>query len=223
MLFVWFMPCLSKGEVRHKSRRRRKTMTNKKQMGARIVRALMILGLVLLLHAPILAQGGPPPNNQACCLPVSDQPLTADETKWMGFMREEEKLARDVYQQLNAKWNLRIFANITRSEERHFSSVGALLARYDVKDPAQSTSPGVYADPNLAALYTTLIAKGTISVKDALEVGVLIEKQDIEDLEAALKATSKTDLKTVYTNLLAGSLSHLDAFENTLEVLVVNP
>jgi hypothetical protein len=151
--------------------------------------------------------------------PAVAQTLTADEATQLTFMREEEKLARDVYQHLYAKWNLRIFANIARSEQRHFEMIGAALARYGAADPAANTAAGVFVNERLQALYNELTAKGAASVKDALEVGVLIEKVDIADLEQAVKGTDKVDLKQIYTNLLAASLNHQEAFENTLEVV----
>ncbi len=182
----------------------------------------IILGLMLALPLPVLPQNGPGRGARQCCLSTSPQPLTSEETTWLVFMREEEKLARDVYQQMYAKWNLRIFDNIAASEQRHFDSIGVLIARYNVEDPAKDTPAGYFSDARLATLYAELIAKGNLSVKDALEVGALIEKQDIADLETALLATQKADIKTVYTNLLAGSLNHQEAFDNTLEVLAAN-
>lgn len=184
------------------------------------------IAAALLICAAAFAQGpggygpGGPRGAGDCCVAPSPEAATADEIQSLTYMREEEKLARDVYQQLAAQWNLRLFANIARSEQRHFESVGVLLERYGVKDPAAGALPGVFADPRLAALYTELMAKGGTSLKDALEVGVLIEKTDIADLETALKSTEKTDIKTVLTNLLSGSLNHLEAFEYGLEVLV---
>ncbi len=176
--------------------------------------------LMLLMAGGAFAQSPAP----ACCLaPDPLEPLTPDEEKALVFMREEEKLARDVYQALSAKWNLRIFSNIAKSEQRHFDSIGVLLERYGVKDPAASAPAGVYSDPKLTALYAELMAKGSLSLKDALEVGVLIEKADIADLENALKATSKLDVKNVYANLLAASISHQEAFESVLQVAAVNP
>jgi hypothetical protein len=138
--------------------------------------------------------------------------LTQDEAQLLRFMREEEKLAHDVNQEMFAKWRMRIFSNISQSETRHFSAIGVLLTRYGVDDPARGLPAGVYINPDLAALYKQLIQKGNLSFKDALEVGVLIEKTDIADLKRTTQSTDKTGIKTVYTNLMAGSLNHLDAF-----------
>jgi hypothetical protein len=148
--------------------------------------------------------------------------LSPDEIKWLTFMREEEKLAHDVYVELYSKWKLRIFDNISRSEARHFASIGVLLARYEVEDPAKGLPAGVYKNPELTALHRELVEKGMLTLEAALEVGILIEKHDIADLEAALKDTGRTDIKTVYTNLLAGSLNHLDSFEQVHEAVCAN-
>jgi hypothetical protein len=150
---------------------------------------------------------------------VATAPATAAETQWLRYMREEEKFARDVYQQLYKKWSLTVFQNIATAEQAHFDAVGVLLTRYSVADPA-SASAGVYSDAKLNTLYNDLMAKGMKSAQDALEVGVLIEKTDIGDLESALKATDKLDIKRVYTNLLNASFNHLEAFETVCEAAV---
>lgn len=66
------------------------------------------------------------------------------------------------------------------------------------------------------------MAKGAASLKDALEVGVLIENGDIAVLEAGLIETAQPDIKRVYTNLLNGSSNHLDGFESVLEILLAS-
>ncbi len=194
-------------------------MKNQLTHSTKIAALIAIWALSMTLSLPALAQGGRPGNGPGPGLTSPTTQLTADETKSLIFMREEEKLARDIYAELDAKWNLTVFKNIALSEDRHFDAMGVLLARYNVPDPAKTTAAGVYSDPKLNALYSELIAKGTRSIKDALEVGVTVEKTDIGDLETALKALTKLDLTRVYTNLLDGSFSHLEAIETCLEVL----
>ena len=46
------------------------------------------------------------------------------------FMREEEKLAHDVYVTLYAQWGLPIFQNISQSEQTHTDAVKTLIDRY---------------------------------------------------------------------------------------------
>jgi hypothetical protein len=148
---------------------------------------------------------------------TSLQPLSADETAKLLLIREEEKLALDMYQALYERWQLGIFSRIAASEKRHFDAVGALILRYGLPDPAQQI-PGVFTNPDIQALYTNLFAQGVISPLDALKVGVAIEERDIEDLKAAIAVTDNKDILTVYGNLLNGSLNHLSAFNNHLEV-----
>jgi hypothetical protein len=143
--------------------------------------------------------------------------LSADEAKWLLYMREEEKLARDVYNELQKIYGLKIFGNIAVSEQRHFDSIGTLISRYGLTDPAQE--PGIFLNGDIQQLYNTLIAKGNLSLKDALEVGVRIEETDIDDLETAMLATYRRDIDNVYSNLMAGSYNHLAAFESNLEMV----
>ncbi|MFN7919750.1 MAG: DUF2202 domain-containing protein [Bryobacteraceae bacterium] len=170
--------------------------------------------LALTTFGVALAQRGPGPGTGQ-----TTTAITAEERNRLLFMREEEKLARDVYRFLGEKWNLRIFHNIASSEENHFQQVGALLTRYGIADPAKAPA-GEFTDARLAALYQELITKGSASVKDALEVGVLIEKTDIADIEKSLAITVHWDIRRVFTNLISASYNHLDSFETVLEIIV---
>jgi hypothetical protein len=149
---------------------------------------------------------------------VSAAGLTDDEIDWLTYMREEEKLARDVYIFLNAKWQSPVLNNISQSEQAHMEAVKTLLDKYRVPDPAKSTAQGIFVNPHLQQLYNELIQQGSASLVEALRVGVLIEGTDIDDLNAAIASASHKDIKTVYSNLLQGSLNHLDAFCSNLEM-----
>ncbi len=143
-------------------------------------------------------------------------PLTDDEKYWMTYMREEEKLARDVYLSLGARWNLPIFTNIAQSEQVHMDSVKTILDRYGIPDPAAGKAQGEFTDPVLQNLHDDLIARGSASPVEALKAGVLVEETDIADLNKALATTEKNDIRTVYNNLLQGSMNHLNAFQSNL-------
>lgn len=153
-------------------------------------------------------QNGDGTGTQLDAIPTSD--LTPEEAAALLFMREEEKLARDVYTQLYALWGQPVFQNIAASEQAHMDEIKVLMDRYGLADPA--LGPGQFTDPNLQALYDQLMAQGSISVTDALNVGVLIEQTDIADLQARLAQTDNADLQLVFTNLMNGSYNHLAAF-----------
>lgn len=193
---------------------------NIRQYSIRCAAVAFFAALAFALAAPAMAQphgSGQRYGGAAAVL----APLTAAETEALRFMREEEKLARDVYDALFEKWDLAAFRNIAASEQTNFDAIGRLLARYGVSDPAEGIAAGVYSNPELSALYNELMTKGAKSAQDALEVGVLIENTEIAGLENALEATAKRDLKRVYTNLMEASYNHLEAFETACQLLGV--
>jgi hypothetical protein len=143
--------------------------------------------------------------------------LSEEETKGLMQMREEEKLARDVYLTLYQDWDYPIFQNIARSEQRHMVAVKSLLDKYNLIDPIIDDTVGVFSDPNIQNLYFELVQKGRISVAQAWHVGALIEDLDIFDLKEFLQTADNVDIKTVYQNLMKGSRNHLRAFVARIE------
>ena len=145
-------------------------------------------------------------------IPASD--LNADETASLLYMREEEQLARDVYNTLFTVWGQPTFQNIAASEQAHMDEIKLLLDRYGLTDPA--LGPGQFSDANLQALYDQLVAQGSVSLADALKVGAAIEEIDILDLQARLALTDNADIQMVFNNLMNGSYSHLNSFTSVL-------
>jgi hypothetical protein len=142
--------------------------------------------------------------------------LSEAEIYWLNYIREEEKLARDVYLYLYDMRGSRIFKNISGSEQTHMDAIKTLLDRYVIPDPAEGNGQGEFTNPDLQTLYDELIQDGSVSLVDALEVGVFIEETDITDLNAGIGSTTHKDIKTVYSSLLQGSLNHLKAFNSNL-------
>lgn len=139
--------------------------------------------------------------------------ITPEEIEGLIFMREEEKLARDVYLTMYAKWEAKIFNNISKSEEKHTNAVKILLERYSIEDPVQTNEVGIFTNVELQELYNSLIESGNNSLVEALKVGAAIEEIDIIDLEEQINGIAKSeDILFVYNNLLKGSKNHLRAF-----------
>ena len=150
--------------------------------------------------------------------------LTAGEEADLQYMREEEKLARDVYRVLGAKWTTAtVFPRIAASEQRHMDAVKAVLDRYGVSDPAAGNGVGEFTNPALQKLYDEFVGQGARSLAAALAVGVQIEEVDIADLEKALAETGNADLGRLYGNLLRASKNHLRAFTATTDGQVPMP
>jgi len=197
------------------------------------------LAALLLAAAPLVAQGGPPAgrgngngagNGPAAAAPATSpiatyvaslpkESVSSSEAAQVAFLREEEKLARDVYRALFAAWGDRAFANIAGAEQRHMDEVKLLLDRYGLADPAAATAPGEFKDARLAALYTDLVAKGKASLVEALKVGATIEDLDLSDVDKALAASDNRDIDAVMQNLAKGSRNHLRAFSRRLAAL----
>ncbi len=144
-------------------------------------------------------------------------PLTETEIEHIIYMREEEKVARDVYLALAEMWDCPVFANISVSEQRHMDAVGRLITRHGLTDPVTDDTPGAFTDQVLGAMYTEFVNLGARSLEDALEAGRQIEEQDIADLTAALSETDAADVTRVFENLLRGSNNHLAAFNRAIE------
>jgi hypothetical protein len=143
--------------------------------------------------------------------PASEDGLSEGEVAGLLYMREEEKLAHDVYAFFYSLYGTQNFQNISQSELTHTEAVKTLIDRYGLTDPA-SSEMGVFTNPDLQALYNELITLGSQSFVEALKVGAAIEEIDILDLQEYLAQTDKADIQTVYENLLLGSENHLRAF-----------
>jgi hypothetical protein len=149
-------------------------------------------------------------------LPIES--LSMAEQESLVFMREEEKLAHDVYAQMDARWgtSTRVFGNIANSEATHTEAVRQLLLRYSLVDPAATLADGLFQNAMLQGLYTQLLASGLTSLIDALKVGAAIEEIDMIDINTALLSVDNQDIRLVYDNLLKGSRNHLRSFVKTL-------
>jgi len=176
-----------------------------------------------LLTAPLATWAGNRNRPRSRCsiagsiqnLPVEE--LQGKEARILLHMREEEKLARDVYLTLYEHWNLRAFQQIAGAEKQHMVAVGKLIDKYDLEDPIGDNALGVFTDPELQALYQELSAAGAHSLLNALEVGAAIEEMDIYDLQVGLRKTDNEDIRLVYQNLMKGSRNHLRSFAKLLE------
>ena len=135
------------------------------------------------------------------------------------FMAEEEKVARDVYLHLAKSWDVEVFSNIAKSEQKHMDAVEKLLSRYELKIPSTIETEGKFENQELQSLYDELIIKGDTSLIDALNVGIAIEEKDIADLEELLDQEVPRDVERSYGRLLGGSFNHLNAFNRELSNL----
>ncbi len=144
--------------------------------------------------------------------------LTDKEKTDLLWMSEEEKLARDVYTYFYAKYKILVFKNISASETAHMSAILYLINGYKLTDPAPAEA-GKFTNPDIQALYATMIAKGDVSLAEAYKAGIDIEIRDIADLTKSLGETDKTNIIRTYTNIQNASQIHLKSFTLNLKRL----
>ena len=152
--------------------------------------------------------------------PTPEVTLPETESNGLVFMREEEKLARDVYIELFNQYDIQVFNNISRSEQTHMDLVLEMINKYGLEDPALSEE-GSFVNTDLQKLYDDLVSQGSDSQEAALIVGATIEDLDIRDLEAFKAELTNNDIIELYDLLICGSRNHLRAFTSQLANLGV--
>jgi hypothetical protein len=182
-------------------------------------KTVTISALVVLLSVSAMARGNHgqegnghnKKNNQVEVVELNDV-----QKEGLFLMVEEEKMARDVYRQFSTIWGTKIFSNIANSEQKHMESVEKLANNYDLDLPVTMESEGIYENKVIQSLYNDLLARGSSSLTDALEVGVALEETDITDLENLLEEDNPADIEKTFGNLLGASFNHLNTFNRQL-------
>ena len=195
------------------------------------MRALNFLavGLVLLLTSnctknttpnpvsnnPVVSTGNPHLDSVMNNTPY-EQP-SADEEDALKLMREEEKMARDLYLNAYDTWNVKIFQNISSSEQQHMDAIKALLTKYGIADPVLNDGRGIFVNPIIDSIFVLLDQQANLSKIDALKMGAFVEEFDIHDLRV-LKANDvdNVDITLVFDDLERGSRNHLRSFISNL-------
>lgn len=136
-------------------------------------------------------------------------------------LREEEKLSRDLYQTLNARWDQVVFRHISEAEMTHMQELKSLMDHYNVEDPVLQTKDkrGKFTDEDFQLLYDSLVASGSTSLEQALRACALVEEKGIQDLREARDLTEVKDLSATYTYLIMASEQHLRALTQNLKRL----
>lgn len=145
------------------------------------------------------------------------QELMAEELDGLLYMREEEKLARDVYLTLDSYFDTNIFGNIASAEQKHMDSVKNLINKYGLTDPIENEDDiGSFTVLKFSEFYDNSTSND-VTIEEAIRTGIEIEETDIIDIQEFINETNNTEIRNVYENLLRGSRNHLRAFVRQLE------
>ena len=105
----------------------------------------------------------------------ANQTASATLAENLAFSREEERLARDLYQLFADTYDqARPFSNIVKSEQRHFDAVGTLLKTYGLDDPSEGRAPGSYAE-DIGAVVAALAGLLGLAQRHDTGAGQLID------------------------------------------------
>lgn len=143
--------------------------------------------------------------------------LIAQEKQDLIWLREEEKLARDVYTYAYNLYGEKTFTNVSSSEQRHMDEVQTLLEKYELTDPIVNDSIGVFSSAELRDLYVELTGLADSSLEKAFYVGATIEDLDLKDLSVFASNTTRADLLDTYNKLTCGSRNHMRAYYDKLK------
>ena len=146
------------------------------------------------------------------------EPLEDAEKARILFIREEEKLAYDVYQTMFDIYGVNVFQNIPNSELSHMEAMLTIIKKYNLTDPIETNARGLFVNTNLQALYAQLVSQGRASLLAAYQVGATIEDLDISDLKSSLAVTNNQDVRLVYDFLNKGSRNHMRSFYKNIKI-----
>lgn len=124
-------------------------------------------------------------------------------TEMLQYAIEDEYMARAEYKYVIATFgNQNPFTNIVAAEETHINALKGLYNTRNMTVPADNSAQFLVKPAN---------------IKDSLSLGVEAEIANINMYKNFLNTPNlPDDVKTVFTQLKAGSESHLSAFQNVL-------
>lgn len=138
---------------------------------------------------------------------------TTEVLDTLEFNLEEERMARDLYAELGeAHDELAPFTQIEVSEQRHHDAVSNLIEVKGGTVPDEG-QPGEFENADIQAMYDGWLERGLVSPDAAFEVGIELEKADIEHLRSNIDEIDDADVDRVLGHLLNASEHHLAAFE----------
>lgn len=150
--------------------------------------------------------------------PVFSQPLlTTEEIDGIKYIRESEKLSRDIYSTFYDTWELEVFNNLYLIEKTHSKAMKNTLIKYDIKDSIEEDTVGDFPSPYFQRLYDDFIKKGDKSFYEAIYIAATIEEMAIYDLKEYKAKIENKEISKLFLNLEYGSIGNLRKLNNELE------
>ena len=169
--------------------------------------------------------------------------LDSNEVTHLVFLREEEKLERDVFAILSSMYpESTVFGRIDDIEQGHTDVMKYLLQRYGIPDPNSNDNLGVFTGKaygdHFKGRYRYLVGMGSLSELDALYVSAYIEELNMLDImqcpqvivdrdngidkldQCGLAYTRNIEIQNIYHVLIEGSKEDLRAYIGAIETVI---
>ena len=169
--------------------------------------------------------------------------LDNNEVTHLVFLREEEKLERDVFAILSSMYpESTVFGHIDDIEQGHTDVMKYLLQRYGIPDPNNNDNLGVFTGKaygdHFKGRYRYLVGMGSLSELDALYVSAYIEELNMLDImqcpqvivdrdndidkvdQCGLAYTRNAEIQNIYHVLIEGSKGDLRAYVGAIEAVI---
>lgn len=146
--------------------------------------------------------------------------LTDAEKNHVLWMREESKVARDLYTFLFNRWGIPVFKKKMVKEQVNMDRSLTIINKYGLTDPIVKDEQGIYSKENFRQMYVELAMRGNSSLPEALRAAAITEELDIMELEDALQNTiTNPDLKSIYNTMAVSSRNHLRAIIEQIQCM----
>ena len=135
--------------------------------------------------------------------------LNADEIELLYAMREDEKLARDLYTFYSTEYpDVPVFKFISVAKSNHIAAIEKILTYYEIDFPKVGDC-GVFQDSSLQSRYNDLINVDSAMV--ALVNMAILEEENIVAYTAVLEAVDNPNIRLLLINMVRASSNHLRA------------
>jgi hypothetical protein len=144
--------------------------------------------------------------------------LSVEAMEGLIFLRNGERLARDVARALMDYYGSHPFFGQSEAERSHGEAIGQLMTRYALYDSVSTQLPGEFSDPYWQSEYDFYLSQAELGYIDALLVSVEIQEAALVDLRY-WNSLSETDyvVVEVIRALLLATRNHLRLLNNELE------
>lgn len=174
---------------------------------------------------------------------LSERELDFNEEIHMVFLRDAEKLERDVFTILGSMYpDSMIFGHIDDIEQGHTEVMKYLLKKFGIADPNVNDNLGAFTGDSFGkyftATYRYLVGLGSLSELDALYVSAYIEESNLLYImqcpqaildqdngidsisQCGMAYTDNVEVLNVYHALLEGSKGNLRAYVGAIESVI---